>query len=130
MSSKQEWEELVESLKTPMPTESSKKEELKAAVAYAESCGILVSMWVRTLAQTVDEKTAEELDRLKGEEVYQKSNADEKKLLLHAAVSELRAKLEYAEKLEDLIKRRCSVGQSLLKSNDNESQTAQTKYNY
>jgi len=119
-----EFASLVGELKTPLPTQKTLVDELRAKIAFAESSGIILSQYVRTLSQVLDEETAKALTELKEDDVYIKSNADEKKLLLYSRTSELRARLEYMEKLEELVKRRCSLGQSLLKSVDLETRAS------
>ncbi len=119
-----EFASLVGELKTPLPTQKTLVDELRAKIAFAESSGIILSQYVRTLSQVLDEETAKVLTELKEDDVYIKSNADEKKLLLYSRTSELRARLEYMEKLEELVKRRCSLGQSLLKSVDLETRAS------
>lgn len=119
-----EFASLVGELKTPLPTQKTLVDELRAKIAFAESSGIILSQYVRTLSQVLDEETAKALTELKEDDVYIKSNADEKKLLLYSKTSELRARLEYMEKLEELVKRRCSLGQSLLKSVDLETRAS------
>lgn len=123
MSEQTKFNSLVESLSNPLPTEKDQVSELREMVAFAESCGVFISGYMRSLKQQLDTEMAEALEELKQDEVYQKSNAEEKKLLLYSKVAEMRARVEYAEKLEDLIKRRCSLGQSFIKSIDLEERT-------
>lgn len=111
-----EFDLLTTSLQTPLPTQHTQSQQLRELVAEAEAYGLLISQYLRTISSHLEDKTAEALAVLKDDEVYTKCNADEKKILLYAQVSELKAKMEYTKNLENLIKRRVTLGQSFIKS--------------
>lgn len=126
------YDPLVLALQQPLPERTDQREQLRGMIAYAESYGIVVSQHRRQLLKEFEAAKAKALDELKrgvgydddGEwgifddlaEKYKKSNADEKEIMLDAEISTKKADLEFVTSLEDLIKRRCSVGQSMLNS--------------
>lgn len=118
---------LVDALRVPLPTEASRADDLRTMIAFAESNGVVIAQHVRTIKQQLADSYAESLGEVRKREDYAKSNADEKKLLLKSSVSELESRLEYMEKLEELIKRRCSLGQSLLNSLNTEIKSSFNK---
>lgn len=128
---------LVEALKSPLPETIHQREKLRQMVALAESYGIVVSEHRRLLLSQVEAQTADKLSQLKqgwhydeeGEYVkteeaataYAKLNADEKKIMLAAEVASISAELEFVTNLENLIKRRCSLGQTISNSFNTET---------
>lgn len=135
---KQIFENLTTNLETPLKTRATEIEELRQQIALAESYGIVVSQYVRTLLRLVAERKAEVLDSLKngfmvsdgtpdldGKEderaaEFAKLKVDEKTIIIDSYTAELDARLAFAQQLEVLIKRRCSLGQSFLSSHRNE----------
>lgn len=133
---------LVEALKVPLPETVGGREQLRRQVAFAESYGIIVSEHRRLLLSQVENAKADELSKLKsgwyyndeGEYVqddkqaerYGKLNAEEKKIMLDAQISGLTAELDFVTNLENLIKRRCSLGQTISNSFNTE---ASSQYN-
>lgn len=133
---------LVDALKSPLPETIAQRETLRQMVAFAESYGIIVSEHRRLLLSQVEAQTADKLSQLKagwhyneeGEYVkteeaataYAKLNADEKKIMLAAEVASISAELEFVTNLENLIKRRCSLGQTISNSFNSE---ASSQYN-
>ena len=133
---------LVEALKLPLPETAGGREQLRRQVAFAESYGIIVSEHRRLLLSQVENAKANEMMKLKdgwfynddGEYMqdeeqakrYGKLNADEKKILLDAQISGISAELEFVTNLENLIKRRCSLGQTISNSFNTE---ASSQYN-
>lgn len=138
------YEPIEESLAEQLPETADQKEVVREMIAFAESYGIVVSQHRREVIQRLESLTAKAILSLKKGEIvdedddgnvtvridkeaaerYQKLNADEKKALLAAEVSEVAAELEYVTNLELLIKRRCSFGQSLLNSFNIETQSS------
>lgn len=136
------YDPLVAALKVPLPETAGGREKLRQQVAFAESYGIIVSEHRRLLLSQVEVAKANEMMKLKdgwhyneeGEYVqdedeakrYGKLNADEKKILLDAQISGISAELEFVTNLENLIKRRCSLGQTISNSFNTE---ASSQYN-
>lgn len=134
------YQPLVDALKETMPEKITERERLRQMVAFAESYGVIVSQHRRKLLAEVENQTAIKLQQLKdgyaynteGEWVqseenkvyYSKLNADEKKIMLAAEVSGISAELEFATNLEELIKRRCSLGQTISNSFNIETQSS------
>ena len=143
MTGTKEYQPIVDELEKALPESVDKREELRGMIAFAESWGVIVSRHRRTLLVIVENAQADALRRLKrgliygdeGElvedeataEEYKKLNADEKKIILNAEVSNLAAELEFVTHLEELIKRRCSIGQSMLNSINIETQSGFNK---
>jgi hypothetical protein len=131
---------LIDALKEKLPERIDDRERLREMVAFAESYGIIVSEHRRKLLVDVEHRTAIALKQLKegwayndeGELVqteeaatsFSKLNADEKKIMLAAEVSGINAELEFVTNLENLIKRRTSLGQSMLNSMNIETQSS------
>lgn len=131
------YEPLVEALKKPLPERVEDRETLRQMVAFAESYGIIVSEHRRQLLVQYEiekegawkslragvgineeglwSKTEEQA------EAFRKLNADEKKLLIDAEIAKTAAELDFVTNLENLIKRRCSVGQSISNSFNTET---------
>jgi hypothetical protein len=134
---------LVDALKQPLPEKIADRERLREMVAFAESYGIIVSEHRRKLLAEVENQTAYKLQRLKEGWGYDtdgnldctddraasfaKLNADEKKIMLAAEISGISAELEFVTNLENLIKRRCSLGQSISNSFNTETQSSFNK---
>src|SRR5690554_277215 len=132
--SKQMFKDLVDSLNTPLPTSVERVGELREMVAFAEAYSVVISTYLRELSRTLDQeidKVATELrlgitvdesnEPVEDEDLaaqYKKLTADEKKMKIAAGVADINAKLEYVKGLENAIKRRCSIGQSFIKSID------------
>ena len=128
---------LVDALKSPLPETIAQREKLRQMVAFAESYGIVVSEHRRLLLSKLEAETADKLTQLKqgwhyneeGEYVksddaataYAKLNADEKKIMLAAEVATTSAELDFVTNLENLIKRRCSLGQTISNSFNTET---------
>lgn len=126
------YDPLVSSLQNPLPERTEQREELRRMVAFAESYGIIVSQHRRAMLKEFEAYRAQKLSELKngigyndqGEWVqseeladeYKSAKAPEKEIMLDAEIASLKADLEFVTSLEDLIKRRCSVGQSMLNS--------------
>lgn len=137
------YQPLVDALKIPLPDNVSQREALRQAIAFAESYGVVVSEHRRKLLVELENQTAQKQSQLRdgwawneeGEYVrtedqataYAKLNADEKKVLLNAEVSGVKAELEFVTQLEELIKRRCSIGQSISNSFNLETQSSFNK---
>lgn len=137
-----EYKPLEDALKIPLPERADQREELRRMIAFAESYGVVVSQHRRTLLADYENERAMAVKRLRdgvvynekaeleiseeAAELYKKMNADEKEIMLKAEVSVLSAELDYVTTLEELIKRRCSVGQSISNSLNVETST---KYN-
>lgn len=131
---------LIDALKQPLPEKIEDRERLREMVAFAESYGIVVSEHRRKLLVEVENQTALKLQQLKdgwafndeaefvqSEEAataFGKLNADEKKIMLAAEISGINAELEFVTNLENLIKRRTSLGQSMLNSMNIETQSS------
>lgn len=131
------YQPLVDALKVPLPEKIEQRELLRQMVAFAESYGIVVSMHRRTLLSNLEIETANKLEQLREgyhydsdgqwvaseeqREKFKKANADEKKILLTAEISGLAAELDFVTNLENLIKRRCSLGQSISNSFNTET---------
>lgn len=107
---------LTDSLAEKLPTQKGGVDKLKDMIAIAEAHGVVVSQYLRVLQQTLDEETAEAFKSVPRDTDKKKYTADEKKAIVAAAVAKTNAKMGYVKNLENLIKRRCSLGQSLLKS--------------
>lgn len=134
------YQPLVDALKVPLPERVTEKEQLRHAVAFAESYGIVVSEHRRKLLAEVENQTALKLQQLKEgwgydaegnhnqsddrAAAFAKLNADEKKIMLSAEVSGISAELEFVTNLENLIKRRCSLGQTISNSFNIEAQSS------
>lgn len=118
---------LIDALKIPLPDRIEDRERLRHDVAFAESYGIVVSEHRRKLLAELEQETARQLIELRKTEDYQHSNADEKKILLAASVSKVNAELEFVTNLEVLIKRRCSLGQTISNSFNLEVQSGFNK---
>lgn len=132
MSNLPSYEPLVAALQQPLPEKTEQREQLRAMVAFAESYGIVVSQHRRQMLREFEITRAKALDELKrgvgyddeGEwgvhaslaEQYKTAKAPEKEIMLDAEIANMKAELEFVTSLEDLIKRRCSVGQSMLNS--------------
>jgi hypothetical protein len=117
---------LIDALKVPLADEISQRDRLRQQVTYAESYGVIVSGHRRKLLVDVEQASAEALQNLKNQDIFNKYNAEEKKLVLASEISQLNAELEFVSNLENLIKRRTSLGQSILNSINNETQSAYT----
>lgn len=131
---------LTDALKEKLPEKIEDRERLREMVAFAESFGIIVSEHRRKLLVDVENQTALKLQQLKDGWAYDqegqlvqteeaaasfaKLNADEKKIMLAAEVSGVNAELEFVTNLENLIKRRTSLGQSMLNSMNIETQSS------
>lgn len=131
------YQPLVDALKVPLPEKIEQREQLRQAVAFAESFGIVVSEHRRALLAKLEHETAQALDSLRAgvgydddgqwvkseeqAEAYKKMNADEKKILLNAEIAVTAAELDFVTNLENLIKRRCSLGQTISNSFNTET---------
>lgn len=140
MNNLQSYDPLVQALKEPLPERIQEVEKLRQMVAFAESYGIVVSLHRRNLLSELENKLAQSLTLLEegwdyneeGEYVqsdehaerYKKLNADAKKILLDAQVSGTRAELDFVTNLENLVKRRCSLGQTISNSFNTEKSSA------
>lgn len=136
----QTYQPLVAALKQPLPDNISKRQELRSMVAFAESYGIVVSQHRRTLVVDLENRKADALLNLKkgleyddegqvtfsedAAKKFEKMNADEKKIVLNREISWTAAELEFVTQLEELIKRRCSLGQTISNSFNTESSSA------
>lgn len=136
----QSYDPLVEALKEPLPERIQDVEKLRQMVAFAESYGIVVSLHRRNLLSELENKLAQSLTMLEAgwdyddegqyvqseehAERYKKLNADAKKILLDAQVSGTRAELDFVTNLENLVKRRCSLGQTISNSFNTEKSSA------
>ena len=134
------YQPLVDALKQPLPEKIEERERLREMVAFAESYGIVVSEHRRKLLVELERQTALALQQLKdgytlneNNELVQsedeaakfaKLNADEKKIMLASQVAGINAELEFVTNLENLIKRRCSLGQTISNSFNTEAQSA------
>lgn len=134
------YQPLVDALKQPLPEKMEDREHLREMVAFAESYGIVVSEHRRKLLVAVERQTAVALQQLKdGYELnednelvqseesaakFAKFNADEKRILLASEVAGISAELEFVTNLENLIKRRCSLGQTISNSFNTETQSS------
>ena len=109
-------------LATPLPAESHKVEELRQAIAKAESFGYSVAREMEKLdQQLIKLETGLTIARMES----MKKHSGEKVVVLEAKVQAdvaevvekkagLEADLKYLKHLQRLIENRCSVGQSLL----------------
>lgn len=138
-----EYEPLVLALSEPLPEKIEQREKVREMVALAESYGIIVSKERRRLLSLVESAKADAVKRLRqgvyyddegqlqqDEEAaadYKSMTADQKVIILNAEVTNMSAELEFVTHLEDLIKRRCSVGQSILNSFNVETQSSFNK---
>lgn len=134
------YDPLVQALRQPLPEKIEDREQLRQMVAFAESYGILVSEHRRKLLVQLEAETAAKLSQLRegwgwndeGEldqteeraKQFAKLNADEKKIMLAAEVTGVNAELEFVTNLENLIKRRCSLGQTISNSFNTETQSS------
>lgn len=143
MNKQNPYDPLVLALAEPLPEQINEREKVREMVAFAESYGIIVSQERRKLLSVVEGAKADAIKRLKqgifyddegelqhDEEAaadFKSLTADQKNIMLDAEVSNLTANLEFVTHLEDLIKRRCSVGQSILNSFNVEVQSSFNK---
>ena len=143
MADLQSYDPIVQALKEALPDKIEQVGKLREMVAFAESYGIIVSEHRRQLLVRLENETAIKLQWLKdgvhlnedneivktkaAAEKYAKANADEKKIMLAAEVSSISAELEFVTNLENLIKRRCSLGQSISNSFNTETQSSFNK---
>lgn len=134
------YQPLTDALKQPLPERIADRERLRQMVAFAESYGIIVSEHRRRLLVEVERQTALSLQQLKAGVVlnehneleqsedeakkFDKLNADEKKIVLASEVAGITAELEFVTNLESLIKRRCSLGQTISNSFNTETQSS------
>lgn len=131
---------LEASLKEKLPESTNDRELLRQMIAVAESYGIIVSQHRRALLSQFETTKAQRLEELKKgigydddgnwvqtealAEEYKSAKAPEKEIMLDATIATAKAELEYVTSLEDLIKRRCSVGQSMLNSLKSETSSS------
>lgn len=127
---------LVANLKIPLPDKVTGREQLREMIAFAESYGVVVSEHRRNILAEIEIETADKLSAFKAgvhydeegmlvqteeaAETWKKMNADEKKIMLNAEIAQRSAELEFVTNLENLIKRRTSLGQSILNSINSE----------
>lgn len=109
-------------LALPLPAESHKVEELRQAIAKAESFGYSIAKEIEKLdQQLIKLETGLAIARMES----MKKHSGEKVVVLEAKVqadvaevvqkkASLEADLKYLKHLQRLIENRCSVGQSLL----------------
>lgn len=96
---------------------------LREQVALAESFGINIATWKRKLSQYTDASASQTLTKLRQDEMYTKLTAPEKKTVLDGELSQLEAYVNYLTDLQDIIKRRCSLGQTFLNSINKENES-------
>lgn len=140
------YEPLEESLAKPLPETTDDIEQVRQMVATAESYGVVLSQHRRQLLSEYEHSMKRAILQLRTGEVvdesgdtpilkrdkalaeqYAKLTADEKKVFFNAEVAEKAAELEYVKQLEELVKRRCSFGQSLMNSFNIEQQSSWNK---
>lgn len=114
---------LIDSLNKELPTRKGHEHEVRDLMAFAESYGATIATQLKALSA----KLAEDENKAYGEvrKKEEKLTADEKKAIVAAKVAETEADLEYYKTLERLIKQRCSVGQSFLKTMGQEAEPEQ-----
>lgn len=95
-------------------------ELLREQMSIAEQQGYYISEWRRALAELAPAYKSYKLSVIKDDEGYAKLNAAEKTIRLEAETAVLDSYAEYLDRTEELIKRRCSLGQTFLKSINNE----------
>lgn len=96
---------------------------LREQIAYAESNGAVIARAARKVTEYVDALTVDAIREMQAEGTeYDKAVADDKRRLIKVAIHPLGTILNLVEDMEKQLERRCSVGQSFLKSIATEQQ--------
>lgn len=118
-------ERLQKEFSTPLSTynDLNSIQKLRSQIAQAESYGVYIASWKRQLEQYASVMEAKVISELRGEEGYKKLNADEKKAMTRGKMATLNSYADYLDDAQDLVKRRCSLGQTFLNSINKESES-------
>ena len=91
-------------------------EMLKKQLAESEKLSIYISVWKRSISKTHDEYRSEVILDMRSDDTYGKMNADEKKSIVDGKLAEIKSMEVMLKDMQDIVSRRCSLGQTLLKS--------------
>lgn len=110
-------------LKVPLHSKADIQsiELLRTQLAAIESTGIYIAEWKRTISELLPAVKDYYLSVVQKIDGYSKLNSTEKGIRLDALVGKINAYNIFLDELEQLIKRRCLMGQTFLNSISNEN---------